>query len=70
VATRVSNGETIARVRDAFGDTIREYQAPHDGVVIGKSSNPISPTGSRILHIGHEMDGAALSELANGGGPG
>jgi predicted deacylase len=57
VATRVAEGEVIARVRDAFGDTIREYQAPHDGVVIGKSNNPISPTGSRILHIGREMNG-------------
>ncbi len=56
VATRVKEGETIAAVRDAFGDLIREYHAPQDGVVIGKSNNPISPTGSRILHIGFEME--------------
>ena len=63
VATRVVEGERIARVRDAFGDVIREYHAPHDGVVIGKSVNPISPTGSRILHIGVEMDDARAEAL-------
>jgi hypothetical protein len=55
VATLVVAGEIIARVRDSFGDIIREYEAPHDGVVIGKSVNPISPTGSRIVHIGRVM---------------
>jgi uncharacterized protein len=52
---RVRKGDPIARVRNAFGDLIREYFAPYDGVVIGKSINPVSPTGSRVLHLGREM---------------
>ncbi len=55
VAVRVTEGQKIAFVRNAFGDIVREYCAPHDGVVIGKSNNPVGPTGSRILHIGHEV---------------
>ena len=55
VATRVSEDEPIAILRDAFGDVIREYAAPYDGVVIGKSNNPVGPTGSRILHLGIEL---------------
>jgi predicted deacylase len=48
----VSAGERVAIVRNAFGDVIREYQAPHDGIVIGKSVNPVGQTGARILHLG------------------
>ncbi|MFT7621834.1 MAG: putative deacylase [Myxococcota bacterium] len=48
----VAAGETVARVRNVFGDVIREYQAPHDGVVIGHSINPVGQTGARILHLG------------------
>ena len=58
VATRVVAGQPVARLRNAFGDRIREYVAPHDGVVIGKSVNPVGPTGSRILHLGREMTAA------------
>lgn len=61
VATRVEEGQPIAVLRNAFGDIIREYQAPRTGVVIGKSVNPVGPTGSRILHLGREM--AAEHEL-------
>lgn len=45
-------GERIAVVRDAWGDVLREYDCPEAGIVIGKSVNPVSPTGSRILHLG------------------
>ena len=55
VAVRVTRGETVARLRDAFGDIFSSFVAPHDGVVIGKSNNPVGPTGSRILHLGHEI---------------
>lgn len=55
VATRVEKGELIARQKNAFGDEIREYFAPYSGVVIGKSVNPVGPTGSRVLHLGQEM---------------
>ena len=48
----VSRGERVAVLRSAFGDVIREYRAPHDGIVIGKSVNPVGQTGARILHLG------------------
>ncbi|MGB5367416.1 MAG: succinylglutamate desuccinylase/aspartoacylase family protein [Polyangiales bacterium] len=49
---QVSRGERVAVLRNAFGDVIREYEAPKDGVVIGKSVNPVGQTGARILHLG------------------
>ncbi len=52
VAEQVESGATIARQIDIFGDLVCEYRAPADGVVIGKSVNPVCPTGARILHLG------------------
>jgi predicted deacylase len=49
---RVAKGERVAVLRNAFGDVIREYDAPHAGVVVGKSVNPVGQTGARIVHIG------------------
>ncbi len=49
---RVSKGELIATVTNIFGDKIAEYHAPEDGVVIGKSVNPVNHTGGRVLHLG------------------
>lgn len=48
----VKKGQCVAILRNAFGDTIREYCAPEDGVVVGKSVNPVGQTGARILHLG------------------
>lgn len=48
----IIEGETVARLCDIFGDVTKEYKSPAHGVVIGKSVNPVSPTGARILHIG------------------
>jgi uncharacterized protein len=48
----VRQGERVAVLRNAFGDVIREYHAPEDGIVIGKSVNPVGQTGARILHLG------------------
>ncbi len=45
-------GDKIAIQYDVFGQKIYEYSAPEDGIVIGKSTNPVSQTGSRILHLG------------------
>jgi predicted deacylase len=54
VADRVRKGERIAVQVDMFGDVTREYHAPEDGVVVGKSTNPVAQTGARILHLGIE----------------
>ena len=49
---QVECGERIARVSSIFGDVIREYEAPEDGVVVGKSISPVNRTGARVLHLG------------------
>lgn len=48
----LSRGEQVAVLRNAFGDVIREYKAPEDGIVVGKSVNPVGQTGARIVHLG------------------
>jgi predicted deacylase len=48
----LARGERIARLTDVFGDVLCEYAAPEEGVVIGKSINPVNQTGGRILHLG------------------
>jgi predicted deacylase len=52
VTDMVEKGEVIASIRNVFGDLIKEYTSPEDGVVIGKSVSPINQTGGRILHLG------------------
>jgi predicted deacylase len=52
VVQRVTEGEVIARLRDMFGDVLREYRAPGEAVIIGKSVNPVGPSGARIAHLG------------------
>jgi predicted deacylase len=52
VTAEVTDGELVARVRNAFGDTTAEFFAPQDGVVVGRSVNPVGQTGARILHLG------------------
>ncbi len=48
----LSRGEQVAVLRNAFGDVIREYKAPEDGIVVGKNVNPVGQTGARIIHLG------------------
>jgi len=52
IAEIVSTGDLLGRQCDIFGTVLAEYRAPSAGVIIGKSKNPISPTGARILHLG------------------
>lgn len=48
----VKKGARIASIRDIFGNLIREYHAPEDGIIIGKSVSPVNQTGGRIVHLG------------------
>lgn len=48
----VKKGEKIAIVKSVFGKLIKEYFSPEDGIVIGKTTNPVNQTGSKILHLG------------------
>lgn len=52
IKTFIKKGELIATIHDIFGDKISDYFAPQDGIVIGKSVNPVNQTGGRILHLG------------------
>lgn len=52
VTDRVAQGEVIAQLRDIFGGLVCEYQAPEAGVIVGRSVNPVGPTGARIVHLG------------------
>ncbi len=55
VCEEVKKGQLVAEVRSIFGKLNREYHAPEDGIIIGKSVDPINPTGSRIIHLGVKM---------------
>lgn len=49
---RLTKGQLVATVHNAFGDPIRQYRAPAASIVVGKTTNPIGYTGARILHLG------------------
>ncbi len=55
-AETVEEGQTIARLSNPFGDVVATYRAPHAGIVVGKSTNPVCRTGSRVLHLGVPTD--------------
>jgi len=61
----VEEDQVIARQLDVFGDVVREYRAPHRGIVIGKSVEPVSPTGARIVHLGHIAEPGRFAHLAS-----
>lgn len=48
----LERGQKMAELRDIFGDLKKSYYAPNEGIVIGKSVDPIAQTGSRIIHLG------------------
>ncbi len=48
----VHEGDVIATIHNAFGDIVKRYKAPEEGVVIGKNVHPMCQTGGRILHLG------------------
>lgn len=52
VTARVETGDPIAHLYDPWGQRLRTYHAPGPGIVIGRSTNPVAPTGARIVHIG------------------
>ncbi len=53
---RVKAGDRVAQVRDVYGRVIRDIFTPEAGVIIGRSTNPVNQTGSRVLHLGTEGD--------------
>lgn len=49
---KVKKGELLAILRDSFGTILERYFCPEDGIVIGKSTNPVNRNGGRIIHLG------------------
>lgn len=49
---KIKKGQVIGVLKDPFGKVIEEYLAPENGIVIGKSTNPINTSGGRIIHLG------------------
>ncbi|TYP96258.1 hypothetical protein C7447_1088 [Tenacibaculum adriaticum] len=48
----VKKEEHIATLRDVFGNIIKKYYAPEEGIIVGKSVNPVNQSGGRIIHLG------------------
>jgi predicted deacylase len=48
----VERRQLLAEVRDPFGHPVESYSAPHEGVVIGMSRNPVAVPGTRFCHLG------------------
>ena len=49
---KINKGDIIGIVRSPFGNILKTYYSPEDGVVIGRSSNPVNMSGGRIIHLG------------------
>lgn len=52
VATRVTPGQTLARVVDVWGGAVDTVVARHPGVVIGAARHPVVMEGTRLIHVG------------------
>ena len=52
ITQTVKKGDLIATLNDVFGEKIKEYFAPEDGIIIGRNMHPVAQTGSRIIHLG------------------
>jgi len=52
VNSLVKKGHLIGRVMNIFGNISEEIFAPEDGMVVGKSSNPVAFAGDRVIHLG------------------
>ncbi len=48
----LEKGQKMATLRNVYGQTLTEYTAPENGVVIGKSVSPVNQSGGRVLHLG------------------
>jgi hypothetical protein len=49
---KIMKGQIIGILKDPFGNIVEKYLAPEEGIVIGKSTNPVNMAGGRILHLG------------------
>ncbi|MCA8942202.1 MAG: succinylglutamate desuccinylase/aspartoacylase family protein [Planctomycetes bacterium] len=54
VGKKVSKGDVIARITNPFGEKAVKVKAPRDGLVIGRTLNPVVHQGDAILHVTFE----------------
>lgn len=47
----VTKDQPIAIQRDLFGDTLKQYNAPHDGYVLSVSTNPVREPGAMLVRV-------------------
>lgn len=52
VGAHVSEGDTIGRIGNLYGDTLAEIAAPHDGVILFITSAPAMPHDGLIIAVG------------------
>lgn len=48
----IEEGEILAQRTNIWGDLLNEMLAPHAGVIVGRSTQPVARTGDRVAHIG------------------
>jgi predicted deacylase len=59
---RVTSGQTLGTLSDAFGRTIETYTAPVAGIVSTIPTNPIREAGDMVMRIGyHDPDPACVN---------
>lgn len=66
VAAWVKRGEVIAVVHNIWGALIDSVVSPVDGVIVGKSTNPVCQTGDRVVHLGVVEDSYAVGKVDDG----
>lgn len=58
---RVAKGDVLATTSDPLGEDPQVIRAPHAGVVIGHSLNPVAHGGDAVVHLG-EVESVGLPE--------
>lgn len=51
VGDKVTKGQRVAVQRNAFGDTLREYTATHDGIVLSIGTDPLREARALLVRI-------------------
>jgi uncharacterized protein len=65
LGARVTAGQTLGTLSDAFGRTLETYTAPVTGIVTTIPTNPIREAGNMVMRIGYHDDNP---ECVNGCG--
>jgi predicted deacylase len=47
----VAKDQPVAIQRDLFGDTLKQYNAPHDGYVLSVATNPVREPGAMLVRV-------------------